>query len=64
MNDTNSTLDEVLKCEIKSFKLNFLVSGVFEESDMFGGYSYTVELIYWNSIDDNRSIITKTRDDL
>ena len=39
MNDVYDALDEVFACEIKPFKLNFRISGVFEVSDMFGGYS-------------------------
>ena len=39
MNDVYDALDEVFTCEIKPFKLNFRISGVFEVSDMFGGYS-------------------------
>ena len=64
MDDIYAGLDEVFACEIKPFKLIFRISGVFEASDMFGGYTYTAEQVYWNTNKDIKPIIIKTRDDL
>lgn len=64
MDDIYAALDEVFACEIKTFKLIFRVSGVFEVSDIFGCYSYITEQIYWNTNTDYKTIIVKSWDDL
>ena len=62
MDDIWARLEEVLACEIKPFKLNFRISGVFEASNLFGDYTYSAEQVYWNTNTENRPIIIKTRD--
>lgn len=64
MNDVYEALNEVFECEDQPFKLSFIISGVLELSDMFGGYFYTAEQIYWNTSTDTQPIIIKSRDDL
>ena len=49
---------------MKLFKLNFRISGMFEASNMFYGYTYTAKQVYWNTNKDNKSNIIKTPDDL